>query len=94
MLFSTYMLDTDLGDGDSDKLQYPCGAYNLIMNYHLEIKFLQMNTLKIEVISLIMIIEAYIISKWKGNTPPCPAPSYCLPVLKAVYTNMTNQMYV
>lgn len=94
MLFSTYMLDTDLGDGDSDKLQYPCGAYNLIMNYHLEIKFLQMNTLKIEVISLIMIIEAYIISKWKGNTPPCPAPSYCLPVLKAVYINMTNQMYV
>lgn len=94
MLFSTYMLDTDLGDGDSDKLQYPCGAYNLIMNYHLEIKFLQMNTLKIEVVSLIMIIEAYIISKWKGNTPPCPAPSYCLPVLKAVYTNMTNQMYV
>lgn len=94
MLFSTYMLDTHLGDGDSDKLQYPCGAYNLIMNYHLEIKFLQMNTLKIEVVSLIMIIEAYIISKWKGNTPPCPAPSYCLPVLKAVYTNMTNQMYV
>lgn len=37
-----------------------------------------MNTLKIEVISLIMIIEAYIISKWKGNT----ASSYCLPVLK------------
>ena len=41
-----------------------------------------MNTLKIEVISLIMIIEAYIISKWKGNTAVCPASSYCLPVLK------------
>lgn len=63
MLFSTYSLDTNLGDGDSDKLQYPCGAHNLIMNYYLEIKFLQINTLKIEVISLIMIIEAYIISK-------------------------------
>lgn len=94
MLFSTYMLDTDLGDGDSDNLQYPCGAYNLIMNYHLEIKFLQMNTLKIEVISLIMIIEAYIIYKWKSNTPCCPAPSNCLPVLKDVYRNMINQMYM